>query len=78
MVKKAYNLKYASRLLDIDRGTFYRWNREGKINLQLIDSIYFITHEDLNKLRSVQIRKGFIIPEVGSELRFESNSIPNN
>jgi len=78
MVKKVYNLKYASRLLDIDRGTLYRWNKEGKIRLRFIDSIYFITYEDLSKLRDVQISKGFDIPEVGAELRFESSTIPNN
>ncbi|MGM1429556.1 helix-turn-helix domain-containing protein [Sphingobacterium lactis] len=72
MVKKVYNLKYASKLLDVDRGTLYRWNKEGRIRLRFIDNMYFITHDDLVKLRSIQVRKGVDVPEVGSELRFES------
>lgn len=42
------------------------------------DKMYFISYEDLTKLRDVQISKGFNISEVSSELRFESNYIPNN
>lgn len=78
MVKKVYNLKYASRLLDVDPGTIRRWGREGKIKLRFIDNMYFISREDLTKLRDVQISKGLDIPEVGSVLRFESSTIPNN
>lgn len=70
MVRKVYNLKYATKLLDIDRGTLYRYNKEGKISLKKIDSIYFITHSDLTALRDKEVSKGRELPEVGSILSY--------
>ena len=69
-MRKVYNLKYATRLLDIDRGTLYRYNKEGKINLRKIDNIFFITHSDLTVLRNREVSKGRDLPEVGSKLLF--------
>lgn len=68
LVKKVYNLKYASRLLDVDRQTLYRWNKIGKIRLRMIDSKYFITHADLEALRNVELLKGNQIPKIGAKI----------
>jgi excisionase family DNA binding protein len=54
-----YTEQQAAKYLGINRITIWRWIKGGKLNIQKFGSVVFISKEEIESLKSTNIKRGF-------------------